>query len=555
MVMLKELRIKNLTIIDDISIEFDGRFNVLTGETGAGKSIIVDAIGLLLGDKASSDMLKTGEKEGMVEAYFDVTENPLLEEISIACDEGILLRRNISSQGKSRAYINDTSVSINTLANVGRSLIAIHGQHEHQALLKKESHQIFLDSAGKLHNDLKSFKLQYDKTQLLRKKLADLKGKIQDKEQRIEYLRYQIDEIKSLNLISGEKESLEEELNILLNQTKLRELSETAYGNLYGSEGSCVEILSKAITKIKDISNIDHSAIELLQMLESVQPIIYDSAIFLRKFREKYEADPARIEHINQRLEEIRRLEKKYKGTVDYILNYLISAEQELYKLESLEVETETLEKEVSANEEALLKMAEKLSAKRQHIARDLELRIIDELKQVGFSYADFRISMKKKDMLSEDGFDEIEFLLSANPGEPPKPLIKIASGGELSRIMLALKCVEIESKSQHDKVISPQTLIFDEVDAGIGGVTAQNVGSRLKKISTNYQILCITHLPQIAALAENHIFVEKRLFKDRARVLVTKLSDEMRNQEIARMLSGKVTEGSLKHAQELLSI
>lgn len=549
--MLKELRIKNLTIIDDLSIEFDEGFNVLTGETGAGKSIIVDAIGLLLGDKASSDIVKTGEKEGMVEAYFDVLENPILKELSIDCEDGILIRRNISSQGKSRSYINDISVNINTLAKVGRSLVAIHGQHEHQSLLKKENHLQFIDLIGNLQDELLSFKDQYDKTQYLKKKLSDIKSRIHDKDKRAEYLRYQIGEIKSANLITGEKESLEEELNILLNQARLRELSEAAYGLLYEYEGACIEMLSQAITKIKEISNIDRTAIELLQMLETVQPVLSDSALLLRKFKGKYESDPARIERISERLESIRRLEKKYKGTVDDILNYLISAEQELNKLESLDEETEMLEKEVNVNEDILLRMTDELSGKRRSTARELEGRIIDELRQIGFSHADFRISFARKDVITEDGFDDVEFLFSANPGEPPKPLIKIASGGELSRIMLALKCVELSSKANTE--FYPQTLIFDEVDAGIGGVTARNVGSRLKAIAAKYQVLSITHLPQIASMGENHFAVQKRLSDDRARVLVTKLSDEMRQQEIARMLSGEITESSLRHARELI--
>ncbi len=552
--MLKELRIKNLTIIDKLSVEFEKGFNVMTGETGAGKSIIVDAMGLLLGDKASPDMLKTGEKEGMVEAYFDVTENPILKEISIDCKDGILLRRNISLQGKSRSFINDTSVSINTLANVSRSLIAIHGQHEHQSLLKKENHLLFVDSLCKLGDDLQSFKAQYDKTLLLKKKLDSIKGKIKDKEQRAEYLKYQIAEIESLNLISGEKESLEEELTILLNLTKLKELSEIAYGMLYKNEGACIELLSQAITKVKEISNIDRSAIELLQMLETAQPILSDSALFLRKFKGKYEADPVRIEQINERLEAIRRLEKKYKGTVQDIINYLESAQQELKQLEILDEQTEALEKEANANEEMLSKMAAELSNKRQDAAQELENKVIDELKQVGFSYADFRISFERKP-LTENGYDDIEFLFSANPGEPPKPLVKIASGGELSRIMLALKCVEIVSKQEYDSGIFPQTLIFDEVDAGIGGITARNVGNRLKAISSKYQILSITHLPQIAAMAENHFAIEKMMSQDKVKVSVRLLSDDMRQQEIARMLSGKVTEGSLEHARELLRI
>lgn len=556
--MLKEIRIKNLTIIDNLTIEFAKGFNVLTGETGAGKSIIVDAIGLLLGNKASPDMLKTGEKDGMIEAYFDITENSILRDISIDCKDGVLLRRNISSEGKNRAFINDTSVSIATLANVCGSLITIHGQHEHQTLLKKENHLLFVDLSGRLEDDLKSFRYQYDKTALLRKKLADLKGKIQDKEARVEILRYQINEINSIKLTPGEKELLQEKLNILVNQVRLRELTETAYGLLYESEGSSVERLSLAITKIKEISNIDRGAAELLQMLEAARPLILDSALSLRHFKERYETDTARIEQINERLEAIKRLEKKYKGTVEDVIKYLESAKQELSELESLDEETGALENEVKANEDKLLKMANELSDKRHYAAKQFENKVAEELKQVGFSYVDFKVAFIRKNILTGNGFDDIEFLFSANPTEPCKPLTKVASGGELSRIMLALKCVEIGCKTcdiSYDLSPFLETLIFDEVDAGIGGITAQNVGSRLKAISSKYQVLSITHLPQIAAIAENHLAIEKKLYKDAVRVSVMTLKSEAREREIARMLSGKVTDASLKHACELLYV
>ncbi len=554
--MLKELRIKNLTIIDDLSIAFEEGLNVLTGETGAGKSIIVDAIGLLLGDKAAPDMLKTGEKEAFVEAYFDNTEHRLLKNLSINCEDGILLRRNIYSQGKSRAYINDISVSIQTLASVGRSLIVIHGQHEHQSLLRKENHLSFIDAFGGLGENVKSMKSLYDKVLVLKKESAELKGKIHYKNQRAEFLKYQINEINSLNLISGEKEALEEELTILLNLARLRELSETAYNLLYKSEGSCIEMLTSVISKIKEISNIDRNAAELLQMLETAHPLISDSALFLRKFREKYEADPARMDTINERLETIRRLEKKHKGSVEDIINYSKSAEQELRLLESLDEQTETLEKELMINEELLSKKAGELSDMRRLVAKELEERVKAELRQIGFSHADFNAAINKKAVLAENGFDDIEILFSANPGEPSKPLTRVASGGELSRIMLALKCSEIAKNPfnvTYESELSPKTLIFDEVDAGIGGITAQNVGGRLKAVSADYQVLCITHLPQIAVLAKNHLAVEKSLSGATVKVMIETLSGQRRQEEIARMLSGKITDRSLKHAQELL--
>jgi len=557
--MLKDLRIKNFTIIDDLSIGFGPGLNILTGETGAGKSIIVDALGLLLGGRASQDMVKTGRKEGHIEAFLDNTDHPLLGELSIESDEGIILRRTIAAQGKGRTYINDTPVSMQTLSSIGRDLIDIHGQHEYQGLLKKESHMFFIDTYGNLHGTVAAVQLLHNELAVLKNTISEMRDRMLERAQRIDFLRFQIGEIDSAHLKEGEKASLEEERSILMNLSKLKESSETAYDLLYNSEGSSLEKLASVISKIGDIAQIDHEACEIFRNLESAVPMIEDAAILLRNLKDKYDIDPQKLVELDERLEVIKRLEKKYGEGEGTILAYRDKASEELENLERIEEQLDGLEFSLASGQESLTSAAEKLSKTRHAVSQKLEPIITGELKELGFQKAVFVIDIKKKGVVAATGMDDVEFLFSANPGETPKPLIKVASGGELSRIMLALKCVEINHQSENKK--NPlqnselRTLIFDEVDAGIGGITAQHVGKRLKDIAGCSQVLCITHLPQIAALADHHLKVEKILDDSKTVVTVVPLSGSERRNEIARMLSGRITEGSIKHAGELLGV
>ena len=616
--MLRELRIKNFTIIDALSIPFETGLNILTGETGAGKSAIVDAIGILLGDKASQDMIRTGEKEAHIEAYFDNPEHPLLEELSIESDEGITLRRSITAQGKGRAYINDISSGIQTLAAVGRSLIDIHGQHEHQGLLKRESHLVFLDTfndreassverhalTDKDNNSLDAsrptldasqslsrYSLLFNEVAGLKSTVTEMRQKIRERSQRIEFLRFQIGEIDSARLKQGEKESIEEERAILLNLSKLKEASETAYMMLYENEDSSLERLAAVLSRIRDIAQIDQGARELLATIESAMPLLEDSAILLRDLKGKYDIDPHRLSEVDERFELIKRLERKYGENVEGILRYRDEADEELKGLETADEQLEAFDSDLRKKEQELLVLAEELSKKRRAAARQMETKVIAELRELGFQKAEFKVDIRRRDTVSATGLDDVEFLFSANPGEAPRPLAKVASGGELSRIMLALKCIKNSNKLRvtsnelkdhpsrppltkggsrggdasritHHASRSldsslpsfPMTLIFDEVDAGIGGVTAQHVGKRLKDISGGYQVLCITHLPQIAALADRHMKVEKNTVGNKVKVSIEPLTDYKREEELARMLSGRITEASLRHAKELLN-
>jgi DNA repair protein RecN (Recombination protein N) len=543
--MLKELRIRNLAIIDDLTVRFGEGLNVLTGETGAGKSIIVDSLGLALGSRAQSDLVRSGEKEAVVEAYFEIEEKKGFPDIGVDMSEGLILRRTLSAAGKSRAYINDTMVSQQTIAEFGKSLVDIHGQHEHQSLFSVDKHRDFLDAFGKFQGEQEGLEALYMDVEALKRQITDLGQKAKEREQRLDLLRFQVHEIDAASLRIGEKEKLSEQRAILSNLGRLNELAETAYSALYGAEGSCMERLSSIISKVKEMSSIDHSVSPVLNMLESAFPSIEDAAVSLRGYRDKYDFEPERLSGVEDRLDLLRKLEKKYGEGIENIIGYRDDAERELKGLEHIDERLDALEADLNAKEVMLLNAAGSLSDKRKNAAQKMEALIRTELKDLAFSNAEFMIDIKKE-AISAHGMDRVEFLFSANPGEPPKPLLKIASGGELSRVMLALKSI----LADFDSI---PVLIFDEVDAGIGGKTAERVGKKLKAIANKHQVLCTTHLPQIASMGDYHLKTEKGQRGERVYVEVKELTGNERLNEIARMLSGKITEVSLKHAKELI--
>lgn len=543
--MLRELWIKNLAIIDDLKLRFESGLNVLTGETGAGKSIIVDSLSLALGSRAQSDLVRSGEKEAVVHAFFELENVKGLPDLGIDLSEGIILRRVISSTGKSRAYINDTMVSLQSLAEVGRILVDIHGQHEHQSLLSVNNHIKFVDLFGRLQNEMERVESLYKEVQRLKQVESDLRQRVKERAQRIDLLRFQINEIEVASLKSNEKEELKEEKNLLSNMNKLKELVETSYSSIYGDEGSCIEKLASVITKVKEMATIDKSFFEILHMLEEALPLIEDASFALRTYKDKINLDPQRLAEVEERLDLIKKLEMKYGEGIDNIFKYKDEAEKELKNLEIIDERLDNIETELKEKERLLLHYAKILSEERKKVANDLEKSVKDELKELAFNNAEFIVDIKEEN-ISSAGIDKVEFLFTANLGEPPKPLAKIASGGELSRVMLALKTI----LADFDSI---PVLIFDEVDAGIGGRTAKIVGEKLKKISRGHQVICTTHLPQIASRGDYHLKIEKEQKNGRVTVEVRELYGKERVNEIARMLSGKITDVSLKHAKELL--
>jgi len=551
--MLKELRIKNLAIIGDLSVSFGNGLNVLTGETGAGKSIIVDALGLALGDRAQTDMIRSGEKEASVQAYFELEDAVSLPDIGIDTSEDIVLRRTLSASGKSRAFINDTMVSLQALAETGKALVDIHSQHEHQSLLKVEKQRAMLDSYGRLQTELDTVASLFQGVQELKNELDDLETKAKDRAHRADLLRYQVNEIETASLKDGQKEDLEEERNILSNLSRLNDLIEKAYSQLYLSDNSCTEQLSSVLSALREMHAIDTSVEETLRMLESAMPLVDDAAIALRGYREKYNIDPDRLEAVDDRLELLRKLGKKYGKDMSEIISYRDKALEELNVIESSDEKLASIQTLLKHKQDALLHAAQHLSEKRTKNAHKIETLVIANLKDLAFAVPSFKIDLRQekdhdsKYIIHSHGMDRVEFLFSANPGEPLKPLSRIISGGELSRVMLALKSILAE-------VDSLPVLIFDEVDAGIGGRTAESVGKKLRAIAQKHQLLCITHLPQIASLGDFHLKIEKNDTDKRVSVDVREIEGKERRNEIARMLSGTSTETSLKHAEELLA-
>ncbi len=542
--MLKELRIKNLAIIDDLAVRFESGLNVLTGETGAGKSIIVDALSLALGSRAHADLVRSGEREAMIQAYFDAEGNNI-PDFGIDVSDGLILRRSLSPGGKSKAYMNDIMISLQNLGEVGKCLVDIHGQHEHQSLMDIDKHRALLDSYGKLHEDRDRVGELYRDVHSLRREKDDLQHMIKERTYRQELLRFQVNEIETARLMPGEKEALIEEKSILSNLERLRELTEISYDTLYGAEGSCTEKLSSVIARVKEMSSLDQRLSETLHVLESALPFIEDAALSLRGLKNTYNLEPERLDEVEERIELIKSLERKYGQGVETVMRYKDEAEKELGTLEMTDERLNAVDAEIKEKEGMLFEVALSLSDKRKTVARTIEELVKMELKELAFTDAEFRIDVKQESITSA-GFDRVEFLFSANPGEPPKPLSKVASGGELSRVMLALKNILAD-------VDNLPVLIFDEVDAGIGGRTAESVGKKLKKISDKHQVLCTTHLPQIASLGDFHLQITKRQRNGKVFVEVKELSGRERQDEIARMLSGKITDASLKHAKELL--
>ncbi|UCE78887.1 MAG: DNA repair protein RecN [Nitrospiraceae bacterium] len=550
--MLKELRIKNLAIIDDLTVRFEKGLNILSGETGAGKSIIVDALGLALGDRAQSDLIKSGESNASVQAYFELDDYRAIPDIGIDVTEGLLLRRVLTSGGKSRAYVNDTMVTLQALSEISSSLVDIHSQHEHQSLLTPEKQRTLLDYYGKLSEKVAEVRRLYADVQNLHRSYNALRETVKTQAERIDLLTFQVNEIAAATLKPGERESLEAEQLLLANQHRLIELVDRTYGLLYEAENSCTEQLSEVLRHVQEMKSMDASISETLELLESAKPLIQDASAELRGYRDRYDFEPGRLEIVEDRLDLIKNMERKYGKGIAAILAYEEKAKKELKSFGSSDERLTELQKEIAARETALERAAEDLSDKRKKTAKKIEKLVKNNLSELSIEKAGFSVDVRQEKeeggafRIGPHGIDRITFLFSANPGEPLKPLSRIVSGGELSRVMLALKTILAD-------VDNVPVLIFDEVDAGIGGRTAESVGKKLDLISEKHQLLCITHLPQIARFGDFHLKIEKQEKNNRVYVYLKELRDNERKDEIARMLSGKVTEISRKHAKELL--
>ncbi len=543
--MLRELKVSNYAIIDEAQVGFEDGLNVLSGETGAGKSIIIGALGIALGQRAYTEMIRTGAKEAAVEAFFDVRDHPLLGQMGIESSDGIIIRRVVSASGKTKAYVNNVMVTVQALAALGDTLVDIHGQNEHQSLLAQDNQMRLLDSFGGLDSLSAKVSRAYHEAESLRKGIESIKEGAQAAAQRLDLLKYQADEIESAQLVPDEDVRLEEERQVLANLGRLRDLIESSYATLYGDEGSAIEKLANVSTALREMSAIDKDVSDALSVIEQALAISEDASHSIRALKDKYEADPERLSAVEDRLELIKSLKRKYGGSISSILGFLDIAKGELARAETSEESLEEMEEELAEKEKALVKAASELSARRKKAAARLATAVLKVLKGLALEKSEFKVEVSEAP-ISSSGTDSVEFLFSANRGEALKPLGRAASGGELSRIMLAVKSVLREA----DDI---PVLIFDEVDAGIGGKTAHNVARKLKEASAGRQVLCVTHLPQIASAADNHILIEKNATGGRVGVGLRKLSGNDRQKEIARMLSGSITDTSLEHARELL--
>jgi DNA repair protein RecN (Recombination protein N) len=562
--MLKELNIKNFAIIDQLRVEFAPGLNVFTGETGAGKSIVVDALNLALGERASADLIRTGCQEAVVEAAFELNGRGTKEIVSLLSDQGIeaisgedlIVRRVLSSSGKNKVYINGSLANLTTLSALGANLADIHGQHEHQSLLALDRQMDMLDSFGGLESIREAVSQSYYRLLDVRKELAALEMGERDRAQREDMLRFQKNEIEAAMLKPGEDAELANEQKVLANSEKLAGLAAMVDETLYAADASVLSNLKKAVNGLREIAEIDNRLSGPAQLCESGRAQIEEAAREVSSYRESAEFDPKRLEEIGDRLDLIQKLKKKYGSTIEEIIQFGAEATADLERMERSTEEIERLKSEIQAIKFGLTDKAEELTKKRGAAGRDLEKKVEAELGHLGMKKTVFSVKITQEPggdtldgrKLGPRGADRVEFLISPNPGEEPKPLAKTASGGELSRIMLALKTILIEG----DEI---PTLVFDEVDAGIGGAVAEEVGKKLKRIAAKHQVFCITHLPQIASMATSHYGVAKSIKKDRTSTEVRLLEAQERVDEIARMLGGKtITDATIKHAEEMIA-
>lgn len=548
--MLKALRIKDFAIIDEMSLEFEKGFTVFTGETGAGKSILVDAIGIMIGGRAAADVVRYGCDEAVVEAIFEeVADEDLFEKITQygipANNNEVLIRRNISKGGKNRIYINGMLATLSMLEEIASGLVDIHGQHDQQNLLKRERHIEYLDAFGGLSGQRDRVRERYRHLNQLSARLDELEASVRGRKEKEELFKYQLAEIKGAGLKPDEEKDLTREREMLANAGRLSASSSEAYSLLYEDDRAILSGLGKIEETLTEISKIDDRMGESLEMVRSSKAALRETAESVRRFRDEVRDDPERLDKIEERLYLIEKLKKKYGPSVEEILAYQSKIEKELAGLEFSDQDISALRGEIGEVSEKTTQEAAELSKLRGKSLKTLEKEIAQELSLLQMENMKFSAGIERVP-LSQNGIDSVEFLI-ANLGEEPRPLGKIASGGELSRLMLAIK-------SRLSAVDRVQTLIFDEVDTGVGGRVAEEVGRRLKELSKDHQVCCVTHLPQIAALADTHYSVEKVMTDNRVTTNIRRLDDQGRIKEIGRMLGGKdKTEGALRYAEEML--
>lgn len=548
--MLRSLDIKNVAVIENLNIEFKSGLTVLTGETGAGKSIIIDSINMILGSRTNKTLVRYGASKAFVSAFFDADKrfDALFEDLGIQQEDGIIISRSMSADGKSIARINGVMVPLNVLRDIAASLVNIHGQQDNQAILNDSEHIGFLDEYAGCAELLSDYGEKYAQARDLKKRLDALKTDEEEKLRRIDMLSFQIDEIEKADLKSGEKERLLEERDIAANSAKIVAGVSAAYSALYENDrASAYDEISVAADALSEISGYEKNIAELYSRLTDVKYAVEDIVHELRGINPEF--DENYLNEIEERLNTITKIEKKYGGDYEAVTEFYENAVNELLTLKNSDEAAENLEKELSDKKNELKHVGEAIYLKRKTAGEKLSRAIEKELADLDMEKAKFSVFLEHKDVFLKNGMDEVKFMISTNPGEPAKPLTKIASGGELSRTMLAIKTVLAECDST-------DTLIFDEIDTGVSGKAAQKIAAKLWSLGKNRQVICISHQPQPAAFADNHYYIEKTVDKDSARTSVRELSDAERELEVARITDGAdITETSLTHASEMIAV
>lgn len=555
--MILELYMKNCALIEELRLDIDKNLNILTGETGSGKSIIIGALGLCLGGKYDRSFLRKGTEKGLVEALFDVNNQKLKEKllengIDIEEDNQIIISKEIFDDGKSISRINGRNVKVSFLKEISNYLIDIHGQHQNQVLFDKDTHIDFLDLFGEellyeSKSDYEKTYIEYNEVKKALNVLTENKDDMQIQRE-IDLIKFQINEIESANLNENEYEDLLKQRDVYRNGEKIFTNLNNAYLNLYDGSINSVDLISKSLGDLGAIAQYDEKLNDYNETIERIMYELQDISRDIRSYKENIDFSPYELEQIEQRVDEINTLRRKYGDTIEEILAYKDKINERLDEILNRDEKVEELKLKLKKVEDILVIKAEKLTQKRKEVARNLQEKLLYELRSLNMKNVVFEVSFGKS-TFNAKGQDDIEFMISFNLGEDIKPIYKVASGGEMSRFMLAFKTILADI----DEI---DTLVFDEIDTGISGIAAQIVGEKLSLIAKKKQIICITHLPQIAANADTHYCIEKKTSNERTFTVISRLDDNQRKDEIARLIAGSnITEKTMEHASEIIEL
>ncbi len=563
--MIKTLYIKDFALIDELEVSFQEGLNILTGQTGAGKSIIIGALNMILGERADTEVIRQGADKAIAEAILEVDDysefEPIFEENAVEIRSELILRREIRPSG-SRGFINDTPVTISVLREVGDFLVDLHGQHDHQLLLKEENHRSVIDGFEKVLSPLKEYRREYHEMKRLQKELRELRKRERELHEKVELYKFQVQELEEAELDPHEEEELEAEMKLLDNAEELEQKAAAIVEIGEGDELNAVDLLNRMKLNLEDLARIESDFKSYLDEINSARITIQEAVQFAERYRSKIEFNPNRLEQLRNRQNELNRLRKKYHRSIPELIEYLHEIRQELNLAQNFDLEIEKMEEAIDEQSQVLAKAARELHNVRKQVGRNVSQQVEEELYELGIPHANFEVRIdwmfSSEDQgwitvegqpveCTEHGADEIRLYISTNKGEEPKPLAKIASGGEISRVMLALKSIIAREQSL-------PVMIFDEIDTGISGEISEKVGRTMRRLSERCQIIAITHQPQIASQAHKHYRVEKVEENERTISRIKPLDNDEHIHEVATLMSGEeITDAAIESAQELI--